>query len=98
MRSPTLAELVKRPARFVRFEDGNLYYAIEPEELPIIFEFPISVFSDHKGGLSDDVGGVFLPEMKGISLMRWIRKHLELINGAKKEHETYLEGLSGEEG
>jgi len=55
-------------ARFIFYRDKNLWYEIVdgPE-----FEFPVPI---------EDVGnGTFLREDKAIMLMRYIRKHLEVI-------------------
>lgn len=45
----------------------------------------------------DDAGdGDFYHNENGLTLMRWIRKHLEMIDAGKKEHEAYLKALEAE--
>lgn len=76
---PKLKDLVREQARFVKYENGNLWYQIiwtEYDDLgrvvrPHIFDFPIDV-------RGDDTGGTFGSSERGITFMRWIRKHLEL--------------------
>lgn len=68
-----IMELVKnRTAYFVRYQDGALWYRTDDG-----FEFPISN--------EEAKGAVFLPEHKAIHLMRWIRKHLELMENGGVE-------------
>lgn len=59
--------------RFLHYQDGVLWYRCVDSG----FEFPVPC---------EDFGnGIALPEDKSISYMRWIRKHLELIQKAKEE-------------
>ena len=74
----TLKEMVvnNQKVRFVHYQDKELWYITECG-----FEFPVHI--------SDCVSGIFLPEDKAIAFMRWIRKHLDLIE--KSRH--YVDGL-----
>ena len=64
----TLKNLVKNTtAEFVCYRDGDLWYRIEASN----FEFPVPI--------SDTGTGIFTAQVKAITLMRWIRKHLEKI-------------------
>lgn len=61
-----------KKVRFVKYFDSQLWYQTESG-----FEFPVPI---------TDIGtATFLPEDKAMLFMRWIRKHLEMIEGAKKE-------------
>lgn len=71
MKLPGLIELARGIAKFVRYEDGNLWYTIND------FEFPVPI--------SDAGGGVFLPEDKGIRFQRWSRKHVEFLKKSLEE-------------
>ncbi|MCK9567400.1 hypothetical protein M0R72_00455 [Candidatus Pacearchaeota archaeon] len=73
----TLKEMVvnNQKVRFVHYQDKELWYATECG-----FEFPIPI--------SDCGSGIFLPEDKAIAFMRWIRKHLDLIEKSK----SYVDG------
>jgi hypothetical protein len=98
VRLPTIVQLVKEVAYFQKYQDGRLWYTISwsevlcdiPErivdgrrQLGLIgtqshhFEFPIPI--------EDAGGGEFLPEDKALTFERWIRKHLEHLNGALAE-------------
>ena len=90
---PRVTEVIKNTCEYLRYREGKLWYRIqwyaEPDVFPVhldpakwevwemhIFEFPIAV---------DDAGaGDFEPEMKAITLMRWIRKHIDFLNAAKE--------------
>ena len=50
------------------YSDGNLWYKIEGIE----FNFPVPI--------EDTKGAVFNSQHKTITLMRWVRKHLDLKN------------------
>ncbi len=84
MRVPKIVDLVKLEACFNRYEDGALWYRILWSEYAPVgddiimhtFEFPIQVIG------SNDTGGTFSVIEKGITLMRWIRQHLELMSEA----------------
>lgn len=60
-------------ARFVRLEDEQLWYSITfSDERGVTYwawEFPVPI--------EDTMGGAFLAEEKPVSLLRWIRQHLE---------------------
>jgi hypothetical protein len=66
----TLKERIAGRVKFVRYQDGELWYACEDG-----FEFAIPK--------EDLAGAVFLAEDKGMLFMRWIRKHMEMIAKAK---------------
>lgn len=71
---PTIKEMVKdqKKARFIHYCDGELWYTTECG-----FEFPVPL---------NDVGNAtFLAEDKAILLMRYIRKHKEMLESAEKE-------------
>lgn len=64
--------LVKnKTARFVHYRDGHFMYETEDG-----FQFPVPI---------DDIGtATLLAEDKAVFFMRWIRRHLEVIELAKK--------------
>jgi len=63
----SVKDLVKdKKAIFKNFHDDMIWYETEDG-----FEFPISV--------EDAKGGRFTAEHKAMELMRWVRKHFELI-------------------
>jgi hypothetical protein len=64
-----ILDLVKgTEAQFVCYRDGDLWYRIAlPDDKD--FEFPVPV--------ADTGSGIFPARLKAITLMRWIRKHLE---------------------
>ena len=66
-------------AQFTRYFDGNLWYAVRyvKDEYTDIFEFPVPV---------SDVGtATFLAKDRSILFMRYIRKHMEMLEKAKAE-------------
>ncbi|MBF84837.1 MAG: hypothetical protein CL489_10290 [Acidobacteria bacterium] len=66
MKEVNIKELVKgTTATFQRYTDGKLWYKVND------FEFPIPI--------EDTKGAVFNAEEKGMTLMRWMRKHIELM-------------------
>lgn len=75
----TLKNLVKDTnAEFVCYRDGDLWYKITGERnsdagsvQEFTFEFPVPI--------ADSGTGVFPAQIKAITLMRWIRKHLDKI-------------------
>ena len=89
MRVPKVTELVREEAEFMRFQDGMLWYQITYKvEDPVTgygsfakFDFPIAVNGS-------DAGGTFESNERGITLMRWIRKQVELLNAAQAETEA----------
>jgi hypothetical protein len=91
MRVPTIKEVMREQARFVKFQDGKLWYNIlytyeitktTSEGKPYAsstaaqFDFPIDV-------TGEDAGGEFGSSEKAVTLMRWIRKHIDFLNAAK---------------
>jgi hypothetical protein len=73
----SLKNLVKNTtAQFVCYRDGDLWYRIcESSKISgetNDFEFPVPI--------ADTGTGIFPAQMKSITLMRWIRKHLERIH------------------
>lgn len=81
MSQPTIKDIVKdTTAKFSCYRDGDLWYKVV-KTVPVgevllegwaeveIFEFPIPI--------SDTGTGIFPAELKAITLMRWVRKHLE---------------------
>lgn len=56
--------------KFVRLADSELWYACEDG-----FEFPIP--------LEDTKGATFLAEDKGMLFMRWITRHMDMLEAAK---------------
>ena len=74
----TLKDMVvnNQKVRFIHYQDQELWYTTECG-----FEFPVPI--------SDCGSGIFLPEDKAIAFMRWIRKHLDLIEKSK----GYVDGL-----
>lgn len=84
MELPNLVDIVKLDFTFDRYENKTLYYrtsySIEDHSrekegqswyTSSCFEVPVPV---------DDSGdGTFEVRMKGITLMRWIRKHIEFM-------------------
>ncbi len=74
----TILELVKnKKVRFSFYREKELWYITDDG-----FEFPVPI---------EDVGNAtFLAEDKAILYMRYIRKHLEMLEKARKEHEAFL--------
>jgi hypothetical protein len=70
-----IKDMVKnKKVGFSFYRDNQLFYRIEDG-----FEFPVPI---------NDVGNAtFLAEDKAILFMRWIRKHIDTIDRAKKEQE-----------
>ena len=72
----SLKNLVKNTkAEFVCYRDGDLWYRIcdttDNSGNKHLFEFPVPI--------GDTGTGIFPAQIKAITLMRWIRKHLERI-------------------
>ncbi len=57
---------------FTRYQQQELWYKTECG-----FEFPVP--------LSDTGDAAFIQEDKALLFMRWIKKHIDLINQAKKQ-------------
>jgi len=65
-----IKEIVKdNDAHFEEYRAGNLWYTTDDG-----FRFPIPI--------EDTKGAVFFKTHRAITLMRWIRKHLVLIENA----------------
>lgn len=81
MKLPRITQVAKGLAKFLRYQDGNLWYSVpwieDDNSASHDFEFPIPV--------DDAGGGEFLPVDKALTFMRWMRKHLEYLNGALAE-------------
>jgi hypothetical protein len=75
----TLKEMVvdQKKVRFSFYRENELWYITEDG-----FEFPVP--------LSEIGNATFLAEDKAILFMRYIRKHMEMLEQAKKEHEASL--------
>jgi len=69
-----IKDLIKdKKVKFSHYKEQELWYFVDGTD----FKFPVS---------TDDVGNAtFLAEDKAILFMRWIRKHLEGIQNAKKD-------------
>lgn len=68
----TLKERVSGPVRFVRMVNSELWYICQDN-----FEFAIPV--------EDTAGAEFKAEDKGLYFMRWIKKHMAMLEAAKTE-------------
>jgi len=70
----TLKEMIvnNQRVKFLHYQDKELWYVTECG-----FEFPVPI--------SDTGSGIFLSEDKAIVFMRWIRKHIELIEKSKHQ-------------
>jgi hypothetical protein len=62
--------IVGKKVRFVRYQRNELWYVTECG-----FEFPVPIH--------DTGDGAFFNEDNAMLFMRWIRKHVEMINNAK---------------
>jgi len=64
--------VVGKTVKFVRYQRKELWYVTECG-----FEFPVPI---------EDTGdGAFIDQDKAMLFMRWIRKHVELLNEAKAQ-------------
>lgn len=73
MKIPTIKEVMHGHCDFVKFEDQKLWYSVDWAYGT--FDFPIP---------TDDVGGgSFGLTEKAITLMRWIRKHIEYLTSCE---------------
>jgi len=73
----TIKEMVRdhKKVRFSFYRDKELWYITEDG-----FEFPVPI---------EEIGNAtFMAEDRAILFMRYIRKHLEMLDKAKKEHEA----------
>lgn len=62
----SVTEHVKGTSKFAFFRAGNLWFRTDTG-----FEFPVPV--------EDTDGATFEAECKSLTLMRWIRKHLDTV-------------------
>ena len=70
----TLKNLVKdTTAEFVCYRDGDLWYRISSDDFN--FDFPVPI--------AETGTGFFPAQTKAITLMRWVRKHLERIQSGE---------------
>lgn len=81
MNLPTLVQAAKGTATFLRYEgypEPRLMYRLayyDEDAVDIQYlDFPIPV--------ADSAAGSFEPTMPGINVLRWVRKHCELMSGA----------------
>lgn len=74
MRVPNIKDVMREQATFVKYQDQKLWYQILYTESGVLrlFDFPVPV--------DDAGGGEFGPVEKAMTLMRWIRKHIEYLN------------------
>lgn len=86
MKIPTIAQIMKRPCEFVRYQDNTLWYRVSWwNELRSGETYTAGVFEnfDFPVPLDSHAAGVFEAEMKAVNLMRWIRKHIEFLTEAR---------------
>ncbi len=75
-------ECVAGNVTFVKYLGGNLYYKTSNG---VEFAVPI-----------EDIGNAtFLAEDKGMFFMRWIRKHIELVNKKESKDESLEQAPAG---
>jgi hypothetical protein len=80
----TLKEMVRdnQKVRFRYYREKELWYATECG-----FEFPVPI---------DDTGtGIFMAEDRAIRFMRWIRRHIELLEAARLQRDGIELGQTG---
>jgi hypothetical protein len=69
-----IKEMVKgKKVKFVRYQNNELWYVTECN-----FEFPVPI--------SDTGNAEFRPEDNAMMFMRWIRKHVAMLEKAKSEN------------
>ena len=68
----SVTDCIKGNVNFLWYRDGELWY-----ECANGFEFPVPT--------NDAAGAIFHATDKGILFMRWIRKHLKMLEDAKNE-------------
>lgn len=80
MKLPTILQLAKGTAKFLYYTDFELWYDIMWCDDADVkhFQFPIRLFGDGNAPIRD-AGGCFMAEEKGLALMKWARKHLEML-------------------
>ena len=81
MKLPRITQLVRELAKFTHYEEGKLWYQViwtdDDGSWGGLFDFPIPV--------EDAATGRFLSNDRAMIFMRWMRKHLEFLNGALAE-------------
>jgi hypothetical protein len=85
---PKIAEIAREQARFVKYEDGKLWYQVIWTEhdangapvRPHLFDFPIDI-------TKNDTGGTFGNSERAVMFLRWIRQHLEFLREARDASE-----------
>jgi hypothetical protein len=82
MNLPNIVDVAKSQAQFIHYCEGALWYRVRwVDGLNGVtnFDFPVPI--------DDAGGGYFLAEMKGLALLRWVRKHITTITEAEKQQE-----------
>jgi len=75
-----IKDLVKdTTVMFLYLRDEKLWYEVVGKE----FEFPVE--------LKETFGAIFLAEDKGMTFMRYIRKHLDFLEQSRKDNEAAAE-------
>lgn len=76
MKIPAIKDVMREQATFVKYEDGKLWYQIiyKSDGMTALFDFPVPV--------DDAGGGSFGSSERALTLMRWVRKHIEFLNAA----------------
>lgn len=92
MKLPTLTQIGKGEAYFLKYRSGELWYSLfwREDGGPVgqtcdgvkqhCLDFPIPI--------SDSGDGDFIQTMSGMSVLRWVRKHVELIRQARESYAT----------
>lgn len=79
MKLPTIKQIMREDSILTKYEDGKLWYHtswLDEDRNYNPFEYPI----DTRG---EDAAGTFNRHEKNIALLRWIRKHIELLTKAQ---------------
>lgn len=68
---------------FVKYQEGQLWYRVESTGPKYTLIFPVPACATCA---NDDTGtGIFLPEDRALTYMRWIRKQLDTIKAGLAE-------------
>lgn len=78
MKLPTLTEIAKGTAHFVQYADGELLYDLKWSEAECASVHTMQL----RIPLSDAGSGAFTPTMRGTQVLRWVRKHAEMLREA----------------
>ena len=82
MKLPTLTQAAKGSASFSRTTNETIWYALVWHD-EVEGDLGQEIGSSHTMEIPiprDDMGeGTFMPAMKGIEILRWIRKHIEVL-------------------